>query len=111
MNDRATPSAPARQSRRRLCRTGIGPMRCPLLVLLLPWMLLDRRVGKATGSRECAPDDKLSVPTIFTKVVGTARGGFAHPTKFAMTIRLTPAPSHHARDNPYTLPRRRHRPS
>jgi hypothetical protein len=23
-----------------------------------------RRVGKANGSRECAPDDKLRVPTI-----------------------------------------------
>jgi hypothetical protein len=23
-----------------------------------------RRVGKATGSRECAPDDRLRVPTI-----------------------------------------------
>jgi hypothetical protein len=24
-------------------------------------------VGKANGSRECAPDDKLRVPTIFKK--------------------------------------------
>ena len=24
----------------------------------------NRRVGKANGSRECAPDDKLRVPTI-----------------------------------------------
>jgi uncharacterized protein YjlB len=37
-------------------------------------------VGKATGSRECAPDDRLRVPTIACGVlmVGTLR--FAHPT-------------------------------
>jgi hypothetical protein len=35
----------------------------------------DRRVGKANGSRERAPDDKLRVPTIKTatgQMVGTA---------------------------------------
>ena len=38
--------------------------------------------GKATGSRERAPDDRLRVPTIVceTLVVGTAHGRFAHPT-------------------------------
>jgi hypothetical protein len=31
-------------------------------------------MGKANGSRECAPDDKLRVPTgIFSKKVGTAQ--------------------------------------
>jgi hypothetical protein len=39
-------------------------------------------VGKANGSRECAPDDRLRVPTIpdgdLGKMVGTLR--FAHPT-------------------------------
>jgi hypothetical protein len=39
-------------------------------------------VGKANGSRECAPDDRLRVPTIdaneFGEMVGTLR--FAHPT-------------------------------
>jgi hypothetical protein len=39
-------------------------------------------VGKATGSRECAPDDRLRVPTIFkhARTVGTALRAFAHPT-------------------------------
>ena len=34
------------------------------------------RVGKANGSRECAPDDKLRVPTIVPRIgrlVGTAQ--------------------------------------
>jgi hypothetical protein len=41
-----------------------------------------RRVGKANGSRECAPDDRLRVPTISgnQEMVGTARWAFAHPT-------------------------------
>ena len=42
-----------------------------------------RRVGKANGSRECAPDDRLRVPTVqgaFGETVGTARCAFAHPT-------------------------------
>jgi hypothetical protein len=37
-----------------------------------------RRVGKANGSRECAPDDKLRVPTAVRhdpEQVGTARRG------------------------------------
>ena len=41
------------------------------------------RVGKATGSRECAPDDKLRVPTIqhTTWLDGGhgAKSAFAHP--------------------------------
>jgi len=28
-----------------------------------------RRVGKANGSRECAPDDRLHVPTIAIAIV------------------------------------------
>jgi hypothetical protein len=43
-------------------------------------------VGKANGSRECAPDDKLRVPTIQRNVLPVLNGGhgaksaFAHPT-------------------------------
>jgi hypothetical protein len=37
-----------------------------------------RRVGKANGSRECAPDDRLRVPT--GNMVGTAQRTFAHPS-------------------------------
>jgi len=40
-------------------------------------------VGKANGSRESAPDDKLRVPTIQGDVVKDgghgAKGAFAHP--------------------------------
>jgi hypothetical protein len=47
-------------------------------------MGLDCRVGKANGSRECAPDDKLRVPTIFSYDVKSgghgAKSAFAHPT-------------------------------
>src|SRR6266852_4591456 len=43
------------------------------------------RVGKANGSRECAPDDKLRVPTIqhTTWLDGGhgAKSAFAHPTR------------------------------
>jgi hypothetical protein len=39
---------------------------------------LVRRVGKANGSRKCAPDDRLRVPTV-RNAVGTARCAFAHP--------------------------------
>src|SRR5215468_6699783 len=41
-----------------------------------------RRVSKATGSRERAPDNRLRVPTIGAarKVVGTALRAFAHST-------------------------------
>jgi hypothetical protein len=39
----------------------------------------DRRVGKANGSRERAPDDKLRVPTIKTATGHGARAP-AHPT-------------------------------
>jgi len=42
---------------------------------------LVRRVGKANGSRKCAPDDRLRVPTV-RNAVGTARRAFAHPTHF-----------------------------
>ena len=41
-----------------------------------------RRVGKANGSRECAPDDRLRVPTIGmtrSQVVGTAQGRLCPP--------------------------------
>jgi hypothetical protein len=39
-------------------------------------------VGKANGSRECAPDDRLRVPTILfvAEMVGTAQCAFAHST-------------------------------
>src|SRR6516164_6495080 len=40
---------------------------------------LVRRVGKANGSRECAPDDRLRAPTV-RNAVGTARCALAHPT-------------------------------
>ncbi len=38
--------------------------------------LQNRRVGKANGSRECAPDDKFRLPTVISaleSLVGTAR--------------------------------------
>jgi hypothetical protein len=40
------------------------------------------RVGKANGSRECAADDRLRVPTIKSEreMVGTSLRSFAHPT-------------------------------
>jgi hypothetical protein len=42
-------------------------------------------VGKANGSRECAPDDRLRVPTIFNHRVdgwwARREGAFAHTTK------------------------------
>src|SRR6266536_1358809 len=42
-----------------------------------------RRVGKATGSRECAPDDRLRVPTNSAndtnKMVGTAQTRLCPP--------------------------------
>jgi hypothetical protein len=39
-------------------------------------------MGKANGSRECAPDDRLRVPTINIRpvMVGTALCAFARPT-------------------------------
>jgi hypothetical protein len=41
----------------------------------------NRRVGKANGSRECAPDDRLRVPTFTnaTKKVGTALSRLCPP--------------------------------
>ena len=43
-----------------------------------------RRVGKANGSRERAPDDKLRVPTISMNAVdrwwAQRKRAFAHPT-------------------------------
>jgi hypothetical protein len=40
----------------------------------------DRRVGKATGSRERAPDDRLRVPNIRRRIGGHgAKSAFAHP--------------------------------
>jgi hypothetical protein len=43
-----------------------------------------RRVGKANGSRECAPDDRLRVPTIQDEAVdrwwARRKRAFAHPT-------------------------------
>jgi hypothetical protein len=51
-------------------------------------------VGKANGSRECAPDDKLSVPTILTVIRASwwarRKRAFAHPTSssLAMTVLL-----------------------
>jgi hypothetical protein len=44
--------------------------------------LESRRVGKATGSRECAPDDKLRVPTMHRTeqlMVGTAQTRLCPP--------------------------------
>jgi hypothetical protein len=46
-------------------------------------------VGKANGSRECAPDDRLRVPTdqaeIFRcKMVGTAQTRLCPPYNFAI---------------------------
>jgi hypothetical protein len=40
-------------------------------------------MGKANGSRECAPDDKLRVPTgIFSKKrLARRKRAFAHPTQ------------------------------
>jgi hypothetical protein len=41
------------------------------------------RVGKANGSRECAPDDRLRVPTILTtdSIGGHgAKSAFSQPT-------------------------------
>jgi hypothetical protein len=38
-----------------------------------------RRVGKANESRECAPDDKLRVPTISRIMVGTAQARLCPP--------------------------------
>jgi hypothetical protein len=45
------------------------------------------RVGKATGSRECAPDDRLRVPTFpsaHSEFLSWARRkrAFAHPPTF-----------------------------
>ncbi len=34
-----------------------------------------RRVGKANGSRECAPDDRLRVPTIASNTGSLDHGG------------------------------------
>jgi hypothetical protein len=36
-------------------------------------------VGKANGSRECAPDDKLRVPTMTRAMVGTAQERLCPP--------------------------------
>ena len=36
-----------------------------------------RRVGKATGSRECAPDDRLRVPTIEVATLDGGHGAHA----------------------------------
>jgi hypothetical protein len=46
-------------------------------------------VGKATGSRECAPDDKLRVPTIFvteTTMVGTAQARLCPPYESVFAV-------------------------
>jgi hypothetical protein len=40
---------------------------------------VDRRVGKANGSCECAPDDKLRVPTTTLRGGHGAKCAFAHP--------------------------------
>src|ERR1700730_19002866 len=57
-------------AKNRNIATGIFPRSCMIN------SNKDRRVGKANGSRECAPDDKLRVPTIKTatgQMVGTAQ--------------------------------------
>ena len=41
---------------------------------------LSCRVGKANGSRECAPDDKLRVPTTAPQWWARRKGAFARPT-------------------------------
>src|SRR4051812_30169949 len=49
-----------------------------------------RRVGKATGSRECAPDDRLRVPTmpisISRLMVGTARARLCPPYEIRFVL-------------------------
>ena len=70
----ARSATPERRGAERNSDRGIAEL------TLQAWARTDRRVGKANGSRECAPDDKLSVPTIniaIWKMVGTLR--FAHP--------------------------------
>src|SRR6202790_5676168 len=51
----------------------------------------DRRVGRANGSRECAPDDELNVPTIQDSAWRDgghgAKSAFAHHIH-TLTIRL-----------------------
>src|SRR5260370_11271262 len=52
-----------------------------------------RRVGKANGSRERAPDDKLRVPTIrdndrLLDGGHGAKSAFAHPTRYAFSLRI-----------------------
>jgi hypothetical protein len=52
-------------------------------------------VGKANGSRECAPDDKLRVPTVpdhdLMKDGGHGAGAFAHPTFIVFVYALADA--------------------
>ena len=51
--------------------------------------MIIRRVGKATGSRECAPDDKLRVPTIHVVIndeVGTAQMRLCPPYDFSSAL-------------------------
>ena len=54
-----------------------------------------RRVGKANGSRERAPDDRLRVPTSSHCAVGTAQARLCPPyeTSLSKNARNTPQPS------------------
>jgi len=55
---------------------------------ILEFALDNCRVGKANGSRECAPDDRLRVPTIQNAAAdrwwARRKRAFAHPTNPAL---------------------------
>jgi hypothetical protein len=45
-----------------------------------------RRVGKANGSRECAPDDELRVPTTIANRWARRKRAFAHRTILKLAV-------------------------
>jgi len=63
----------------------VAPDVAPLIRATVYPLLRDCRVGKANGSRERAPDDRLRVPTTFSAVnlAGTARSRLWPPDKFS----------------------------
>src|SRR5882757_352795 len=69
-----------------------------------------RKVGKATGSRERAPDERLRVPTTKCRLakVGTALRAFAHP-KLRLQQQLLHPPVQELGDIEHVLGRARHR--